>query len=112
MIGNVYPRRGPGPSDCWVVVSIKPNGICIVLGLDSDGNIVAAQHYQSYYLKQKTPIATINVEDIRFHDTERSKQSSGPETGVGPFENKQDLRDPASWPVRVVTQTDGDLSRT
>lgn len=56
-----------------VLVSQKPNGTCIRLGLDSEGNIVAGTQYQPFYLASKDPISHINVEDIRFHDTERSQ---------------------------------------
>ncbi|MAD98748.1 MAG: hypothetical protein CMB99_15600 [Flavobacteriaceae bacterium] len=102
MIGNIYPRRGPGPSDIWIVISQKSDGMCICLGLDSEGNIVSAQHYQPHYLTSKDPIGRINVEELRFYDDSRSEQSPR-EGDVGSQENGQDVCDPASWPVRVVS---------
>ena len=59
-VGNVYQvRGGTGAKHGWVhvLISITKDGMCPMLTVDRDGDIVGATSYALHYLKEKAPIA-------------------------------------------------------
>lgn len=78
-VGNLYRSKGGRDTKFWLLVAIKPttaplirsNTACL-LGLDDDNNIVSAQSYGIHALRHREVIGYVNIEEIRFYDTEKS----------------------------------------
>ena len=80
-VGNLYRSKGGRDTRFWLLISIKPTSCpklrsdtACLLGLDDDYNIVSAQSYGIHALRHREVIGYIDIEEIRFHDTERSEQ--------------------------------------
>jgi hypothetical protein len=69
VVGNVYPvRGGTGAKKGYmqIVVAMTETG-CILLTIDSDGNVVSGSSYGRHYIAEKTPIAFCpGIEELSF----------------------------------------------
>jgi len=67
-IGNLYAGKGGrnGPA-YWLVIARTPSKGCVLLGLDSAGDVVSAANYNSYAMKDRLLLGVVaGIDELTF----------------------------------------------
>lgn len=67
-IGNLYAGKGGrnGPA-YWLVVARTPSKGCVLLGLDSSGDIVSSANYNSHAMKDRLLLGVVSgIDELTF----------------------------------------------
>lgn len=70
-IGNLYAGKGGrnGPA-YWLVIARTPSKGCVLLGLDSSGQVVSSTNYNSHAIKDRMLLGFVNGIDSLSFDLE------------------------------------------
>jgi len=73
-IGNLYAGKGGRSAPAyWLVIARTPSKGCVLLGLDSSGDVVSSANYNSYAMKDRLLLGVVTgIDELSFEIQELS----------------------------------------